>query len=131
MSSRGRPYPLSPQPWDEIRAFFDDVALKAAGSAHMTSIPRSVLDEGGTQWLAGATSMHDLIVGLIPISDVPGPVIVVRAPGSVSAPAVGQVRIEYLPVAGRATRIDRPVEETVPLFWRFVHEEFGVRVPAR
>jgi hypothetical protein len=40
---------------------------------------------------------------------------------------VGWVAVEHVTVTGRDERIDRPAAETVPLFWRFVMEKFGVQ----
>jgi hypothetical protein len=31
-----------------------------------------------------------------------------------------------LPLVGNADRIEREADEVVPLFWRFLHEEYGV-----
>jgi hypothetical protein len=38
----------------------------------------------------------------------------------------GCVLIEHLSITGRNDRIERPVAEAVPLFWRFLVEKFGV-----
>ena len=49
-----------------------------------------------------------------------------RAPGSLAKPSEGLVLIEHLSVTGRNDRIERPVDEAVPLFWRFMIEKFVV-----
>jgi hypothetical protein len=53
-------------------------------------------------------------------------VVIVRAPGSMHSPTRGSVLIEYLSPLGPSTSIERPAIEAVPLFWRFVREEFGL-----
>jgi hypothetical protein len=83
----------------------------------------------GADLLAGCTSMYDLIVVPRPIPRPPYDVIAVRAPGSLHEPAAGMVRITHLSVSGRNDTIDRPVAETLPLFWRFVAEKYGIRPP--
>jgi hypothetical protein len=44
----------------------------------------------------------------------------------VRPPAAEKVVIESCSLTGRIDRIERPVAETVPLFWRFMIEKFGV-----
>jgi hypothetical protein len=39
----------------------------------------------------------------------------------------GVVRIMFIGVDSRVTEIERPVSETVPLFWRFLDVEFGIK----
>ena len=39
----------------------------------------------------------------------------------------GHVLVEHLPDTGRNDRIERPLGDAVPLFWRFVQEKFGVQ----
>ena len=51
---------------------------------------------------------------------------VVRSAVAVRPPAAGKVVIESSSVTGRIDRIEPPVAETVPLFWRFMIEKFGV-----
>jgi len=62
----------------------------------------------------------------LPQTDPPTTFVAVRAPGSLAKPSEGLVLIEHLSVTGRSNRIERPVDETVPLFWRFMIEKFGV-----
>ncbi|MFC7597545.1 hypothetical protein ACFQU3_19675 [Terrabacter sp. GCM10028922] len=70
--------------------------------------------------------MHDLIVVAAPIPEPPYGVVAVRAPGSPRRPREGHVLIEHLSVTGHDDKIERPVAEAVPLFWRFMIEKFGV-----
>ena len=53
-------------------------------------------------------------------------VVAVRAPSSLHPPPDGQVLIEEMSVSGHNDRIERPVAEAVPLFWRFMIEKYGV-----
>lgn len=89
-------------------------------------IVNSVLDLGAGDLLAVTTSMHDLIVAPTPVGDPPHDVVAVRAPGSLRRHPTGTVLIEHLAVSGKDTSIERPAEEAIPLFWRFIREEFGV-----
>lgn len=92
----------------------------------MSDIVKSVLATDRAGALAGHTSMHDLIVVPTPIPEPPYGFVAVRAPGSLREPARGLVRIEHLSVTGYHEVIDGPVLESVPLFWRFMIEKFGV-----
>lgn len=80
--------------------------------------------------LAAASSMYDLIVTERPILEPPYTVVIVRSPVSVMPPPQGMVVIEHTSLSGWTDRIERPVAEAVPLFWRFMAEKFGVS-PAR
>jgi hypothetical protein len=60
------------------------------------------------------------------VPEPPFDVIAVRAPGSLHEPRLGHVLIEQLSCTGHHERIERPVEDTVALFWRFVIEEYGI-----
>ncbi len=64
--------------------------------------------------------MWDLIVA--PAPGVPAPVDPVR----VTTPHYPDVVVEHLPNAGGADRIERPRNEAVPLFWRFMKEKYGI-----
>jgi hypothetical protein len=93
---------------------------------YLVEIVDSVIENGREGALCATTSMQDLCVACSPVQEPPLDVIVVRAPGSLYAPSSGNVLIEHLSVAGRNDRIERPVSEAVPLFWRFASEKFGV-----
>jgi hypothetical protein len=122
----GQPYPFRVRPWNDIGVFLGNMAERDASFEYMVAIIDSVLSTGSTAVLAGTTWMHDLAVVPIPILPPPYGVVVVRAPGSLSAPRDGQVLIEHLSVTGHDDRIERPVADAVPLFWRFVVEKFGI-----
>jgi len=90
-----------------------------------------VLDCDAAERLAAYTSMHDLIVVDVPIPDPPYGVVAVRAPGSIRSPRSGHVLIEEMSLTGNNDRIERPVDEAVALFWRFMIEKFGVSPTGR
>jgi hypothetical protein len=56
-----------------------------------------------------------------PIPEPPYDLVAVRTPPE------GRVRIEHMAVTGLRDKIERPANEAVPLFWRFMIEKFGVR----
>ena len=92
----------------------------------MVDIVQSVIDAGATDSLAATTSMHDLVVVPTPIPQPPYGVVIVRAPGSLAHPPIGSVIIEHRSGVGRDDKIERPVDQAVPLFWRFMIEKFGL-----
>lgn len=49
-----------------------------------------------------------------------------RAPGSIRPPPDGLVRVEHYTHTNRNDEIERPADEAVRLFWRFVREKFGL-----
>jgi hypothetical protein len=57
--------------------------------------------------------------------------IVARAPSSLRAAPLGEMRIEHLSSTGQHDCIDRPADQAVRLFWRFVAEKYGLRPPGR
>jgi hypothetical protein len=120
-----------PKEWADIRAFFGGIAETSLQFMYLVDIIDSVIagDRGAVR---GATTwMHELIVAPVPQMEPPFDVIAVRAPGSLSAPAKGNVLIEHLTVTGRNDRTERPAAEAVALFWRFAIEKFGTPLPNR
>jgi hypothetical protein len=93
----------------------------------MADIVESVIRSDAVGLLAGCTSMHDLVVVPRPLPDPPYGAVIIRAPGSLVEPKVGEVIIEHTSVTGRHDLIARPVAEAVPLFWRFVIEKYGIQ----
>ena len=92
----------------------------------MAAIVDSVVRSNATERLAARTAMHDLIVVVTPIPDPPYEVVAVRAPGSLRPPRANHLLIEHLSVTGHDDRLERPVDDAVPLFWRFMIEKFGI-----
>jgi len=120
------PYPFIPAPWAYSDERFAEFATDHPEFIHMSAIVKSVRSVGAEGDLAAHASMHDLIVLAQPIPDPPYDVVAVRVPGSVSRPSDGWVLVEHLSATGRNDRIERPVGEAIPLFWRFMIEKFGV-----
>lgn len=131
MRTHGLTIPFTASPWEEISRFLEGMALRFPEFGHMAAVARSVPASGMAAQLAGTTSMHDLIVVAVPVPEPPYDVIAVRAPGSLYPPRAGHVLIEHLSCTGRNDRIERPVSEAVPLFWRFVAVKYGTGPPAR
>ena len=128
MPSPGWRHRFLERPWVDVRDFEAGVFAGQERGQYLLAIIDSVLSSTAADVLAVTTSMHDLVVVARPLPDPPMDVIIVRAPGSVQEPANGFARIDYVSVSGRDTRIDRPEAEAVRLFWRFVEEEFGIKV---
>lgn len=127
MRTLGFPYPFQQEPWADIAAFLGGIAARNPPFQHMADIVNSVIDSQSTDLLAAFTSMHDLMVVATPVPEAPVDLIAVRAPGSLHpASRDGLVLIEHLTVTGNNDRIERPVAEAVPLFWRFMIEKYGV-----
>ena len=128
MASLGWNHPFLERSWSDVRDFEAEVLAGHERGQYLLAIIDSVLCSRAADLLAVSTSMHDLVVVTRPLPDPPMDVIIVRAPASLFEPANGFVRIDFVTVSGRNTRIDRPEAEAVRLFWRFVDEEFGIRV---
>lgn len=127
MRTLGFPYPFRQDPWADIAAFLGGMAERNPPFQHMADIVNSVIESQSTELLAAFTSMHDLMVVATPIPEAPVDLVAVRAPGSLHpASRDGFVLIEHLTVMGNNDRIERPVGEAVPLFWRFMIEKYGV-----
>lgn len=122
----GWPYPFRPQPWEELDREFASVAAAHPDFGHSSAIVKSVREVGAEQDLAAFTSMHDLMVRSTPLPEPPYDLVAVHAPNSIAKVPPGTVLIEHLSVTGRNDRIERPVADAVPLFWRFMIEKFGI-----
>lgn len=93
---------------------------------YLAAVAESVRDSEAARSLAGTTSMHDLVVTSTPVVEPPLDVVIVRVPSSLHRPSAGHVLIEQHSLTGHDDRIERPVAEAMPLFWRFMIEKFGV-----
>ena len=83
--------------------------------------------DGAADRLAGFMSMHDLAVTTVPVPDAkPIDVIWVR-PQPAADPDSPDVLIEHWSATGWDDHIVRPALEAIPLFWRFVHEKWGIK----
>ena len=126
MKHQGWPYEFRAKPWTEIHGFLGGMATEHPQFQHMADVVQSVIDSGKSDALAGTTSMHDLVVVPTPLPEPPFGVVIVRSPSSLVRPAVGTVLVEHQSGVGRDDKIERPVNEAVPLFWRFMIEKFGI-----
>ncbi|MGW0519948.1 hypothetical protein [Crossiella sp. NPDC003009] len=123
MTSRGWPYPFQEVRWNYIAEYVHEYAARERGFRHMADLVDSILARGGAAQLAGLTSMYDLLVTPRPVpKTAPVQVVAVR-----THVGTNSVLIEHLSYTGHNDRIRRPVAETVPLFWQFTSEKFGVR----
>ena len=131
MSGVRRVPPLRPSfgvlAWPEVAALMHHMANANPAFRAMADIVESVIASRSTDLLAASTSMHDLIVVPVPVTEPVYESVIVRAPSSLDPPREGHVLIEHLASNGRNDRIERPFEEAVPLFWRFMAEKYGVR----
>lgn len=113
--------------WSDMVDFYEDMTTRMPAFEYLVDIVRSIDASPNEHHLAATTSMHDLLVVDTPIPGPPIEVLRVSAPAGSMLPARdGWVAIEHLSHSGRNDRIERPVAEAVPLFWRFVLEKFGI-----
>jgi hypothetical protein len=126
MPTAGETTAFIARPWNEVAAQWSEVAKSGAPVEHVVAIVNSVIAAGATDKLAAAASTYDLTVTTRPLPEPPYSVVTVRSPRSVRPPAPGKVVIEHRALTGRLERIERPVADAVPLFWRFMVEKFGV-----
>jgi hypothetical protein len=112
--------------WTEIGARADEIAALGPQFRYLTDLVASIRRSGVDDQLAASYSMMDLRVTDAPVHEPPVEYILVRAPNSTPSPPPGMIRIEHQTSSGRNDAIDRPYDETVPLFWRFIREKFGV-----
>lgn len=122
------PSELARERWREAREFLSQVNFREPSDGYTLAVVDSVLDVGADDLLWVTTSMHDLIVSLAFTADQESDAIVVSAPSSIRRHPPGTVRIDFRTSTGRSTQLVRPCEEAVPLFWRFVQTEFGLRL---
>jgi hypothetical protein len=123
---RGFLWELKTTPWLVLLERYDDLARQSGDFVHMGEIVRSVMTSTAVDHLAATTSMHDLLVVDTPIAPPHLEYVIVRAPSSMRPPAHGHVAIEHVSLTGHDESIERPVDEAVALFWRFMAEKFGV-----
>lgn len=127
MPGFGWRYPLVDRGWPDVRSLLAAVEWRRGGDDYPLQIADFVLAHGADEVLAVATSIHDLIVVPKPVGDPPLDAVAVRVPGSLRSHRRGTVLIEHLAGTGRNTEIERPADEAVALFWRFMEVEFGIR----
>ena len=127
MSRKGWRYPVRPTPWPELRAWYHTVIDDYPDFWYLIEIVRSIETSGVADRLGAFTSMYDLRVAIPPFDEVPVEVICVGDPLNVSVPQVpGSARICFLGHAGLVGDVVCSPGEAVPIFWRFVREQFGL-----
>lgn len=106
--------------WEDVARWMWELAETSSERLPMALLANSVLASGVADQLLVNTSMHDLLVAASEPEHWTGAdVIQVHL-------LPGLVRISHLSTTGRLEKIDRDPDETVPLFWRFVREKFGI-----
>jgi hypothetical protein len=109
--------------WAEARNFMTSMG---PDFAHEVDVIESIVVSGLADQMVFKHSMHDLWIAAAPIRSGPTEYIHIHAPNSMPASRAGHVLIEHRSFGGRDDRIERPRTESVPLFWRFVKEKFGL-----
>lgn len=125
MAHRGWLYPFYGSTWEALAARYADLGRPELG--HVEELIQSIIGSSLADRLVGLTSMFDLVVAQAPATNPPFDVIHVRSPFSLRRPGRGLVVIEHVSTTGYDDRIERATSETVPLFWRFVSEKWGLR----
>ncbi|GAA4578636.1 hypothetical protein GCM10023176_54940 [Micromonospora coerulea] len=105
--------------WPTIAARLHGALDDSAAYEPVLDIVDSIIAFEAEALLAGTTSMFDLIVTPKPVTPPPVDVVTVRS-GS------GWIAIEHITHTGRNDRIQRPAQDGVALFWRFMIEKFGI-----
>lgn len=123
MRTGGWPYVVKRNDW---RVLVEEYSTAPAWTTPISHIASSVASSGRSDDLLFATSGWDLIVTPSPVGEPPIDVVAVRgANGSAQIPEV-HIVIEHMPLVGIADRIERPADEAVSLFWRFMIEKYGI-----
>jgi hypothetical protein len=110
-----------------LAGFYDDMVRIDRSFTYLAEIVNSVRGSEAADLIVGRTSMHDLFVAEAPATEPPFDVLIVRAPGSLREAPVGRVVIEHESLTGHDDKIERPVDDAVPLFWRFLLEKWDVK----
>jgi hypothetical protein len=123
------PYVFHAQPWDEVLYTYRHASGRDGSLSYLVAIVESVVDSPSRELIVGRVSSHvyDLNVAAAPVGAPPTETVIVRTSRSLRhASKPGSVIIEHSSATGRDDRIERPVDEAVALFWRFMIEKFGV-----
>lgn len=106
-------------PWPTIAARLHGALDDSATYEPVLDIVDSIIAFETDALLAGTTSMFDLVVTPKPVTPPPVDIVTVRS-------AYGWITIEHITHTGRNDRIQRPAQDGVALFWRFMIEKFGI-----
>lgn len=123
MNQESDPAPLIEHSWNEVRNWIAEVFGDRNPAA--LAVLDMGIETGLDRYLGLTTSMHDLVFVARPASSQDG-AIIVRSPGSLRPAKEGWVRIETANSRQKNTVIERPANEAVPLFQRFIRETFGI-----
>lgn len=121
----GWPY-FRPRPWADLHAEYVDLVRGPPNLQHLLAVVESVREVGLDQDLVAFTSLADLMVRPLPIRDPPYDLVALRSPVSMVPVPAGTVLVEHLSTTGHDDRVVRPMAETVPPFWRFMAEKYGI-----
>lgn len=117
--------PRAPQqfrqvPWQELFAHYEEALSRGFSHAEPAlTVARSIVDEGCGDQIVGHPSLYGLILTTVPVSTSPDWLRVSAVPG-------GKVRVEHHKFEGPGDDIERPADELLALFWRFVIEKWGI-----
>ena len=104
------------------------VALVPSGAvaAEATCQGQAATIEASSGTVTGTSGDDVIVVTSTPTGEPPHEVVIVRSPSSLRRPSTGHVVIEHRSLTGHDDSIERPADEAVALFWRFMIEKFGV-----
>jgi hypothetical protein len=131
---RWRPHSWSHQqfqatPWAQLADHYWELTDATPVYLTIIEIIDSVRASGAGSWLAAARTIGALNVVSVDAAEPPYSVISVSIiPAGRTAPGV--VQVEHVSCSGLTEVIVRPLDNGVPLFWRFVIEKFGVQPAA-
>jgi hypothetical protein len=123
MQTGGWPYVVTGTDWHGLASEYSTAPSFVAPIAEIVT---SVLSSGRSDDLLFATSMWDLIVTPSPVGEPPVDVVAVRGAVGLGHIRKDRIVVEHIPLGGGADRIERPVDEAVRLFWRFMIEKYGM-----
>lgn len=119
----GFPHTFRSTPWADIL----ERTLREPSLSYLTPMVQSIADSPAASQLAGALWVNQLAVVQAPVGDAPLDVLIVSAVDEGNTrDEVTRVSVVHTTVTGRNDGIERPLDDAVALFWRFVVEKFGV-----
>lgn len=122
--------PFEDMGWPAARQWIESANWRGLfDTSPMYAIIDSVMASGRADDLAVTIIEGDLAVVAKPVPEPPMDVLYVLM-GGMPWPTPpfpeGQIVLHYGTVSGHDTRSIRPPNQAVPLFWRYVHEKFGI-----
>lgn len=117
------PHTFRSTPWPDIL----ERTRREPSLSYLTPLVQSIAESPAASQLAGALWVNQLAVVEAPVRDAPLDVLIVSpVQGGNAGDEVTRVSVVHTTVSGRNDAIDRPLDDTVVLFWRFAIEKFGV-----